>query len=83
MNKTSLNAQLYSLNNVIVKLVETTKIINSIPGLRNYLPFLAPIFAFFDDFWYYIYQHNDLDGLSIIPVYLNIMYQVNQDRPFP
>lgn len=24
-----------------------------------------------------------MDGLTVTPIFLNIMYQVNQDRPFP
>jgi hypothetical protein len=51
-----------------------------IPALRNNFPYLAPLMNFFDDYWYYIYQDNNMDNLSATPNFLNVMYQVNNAR---
>ena len=53
------------------------------PALRNNLPFVAPLMDFFDDYWYYIYHDNNMDNLSAMPNFLNIMYQINNARFTP
>jgi len=57
--------------------------LNSVPMVRSLLKFLVPFFAFFDDYWYYIYHDNEFYQLETIPAFLVIMYKVNSERVMP
>lgn len=57
--------------------------LNSSPIVRTLIPFLSPLFIFFDDYWYYIY-HNDLyTNLVTMQDFLVFMYVVNSERIVP
>jgi hypothetical protein len=51
--------------------------------MRNLLKLLVPFFAFFDDYWYYIYHDNQFYQLQIIPCFLALMYKINSERIVP
>jgi hypothetical protein len=60
--------------------MQVSNSVNSVPGLRNYMPVLMPLFSFFDDYWYYIYHEDTYKQLLITPGFIGTMYLMNQQR---